>query len=106
MLPEKKKFITVFTPCFNEEDNVEKLIEAVSSVFKELPQYEYEHLFIDNHSTDNTVKILKRIAETRKRYQPKDPMFKACDKIYNEGDALLNKLLKCDDVDNEHDTIF
>ena len=66
MLPEKKKFITVFTPCFNEEDNVEKLIEAVSSVFKELPQYEYEHLFIDNHSTDNTVKILKRIAETDK----------------------------------------
>ena len=64
MLPEKKKFITVFTPCFNEEDNVEKLIEAVSNVFKELPQYEYEHLFIDNHSTDNTVKILKRIAET------------------------------------------
>lgn len=66
MLPEKKKFITVFTPCFNEEDNVEKLIEAVSNVFKELPQYEYEHLFIDNHSTDNTVKILKRIAETDK----------------------------------------
>ena len=66
MLPEKKKLITVFTPCFNEEDNVEKLVEAVSNVFKELPQYEYEHLFIDNHSTDNTVKILKRIAETDK----------------------------------------
>jgi len=66
MLPEKKKLISIFTPCYNEEDNVEKLITAVAEVFKALPQYDYEHVFIDNHSVDKTVAILRRIAETDK----------------------------------------
>jgi polyisoprenyl-phosphate glycosyltransferase len=30
------------------------------------PQYLYEHIFIDNHSTDSTVAILKRLAEQDK----------------------------------------
>ncbi len=66
MLPEKKKKISIFTPCYNEEGNVEKLILAVAEVFKGLPQYDYEHVFIDNHSADKTVSILRRIAETDK----------------------------------------
>jgi len=54
--------ITVLTPCFNEADNVELLYERVRSVFESLPDYGYEHLFIDNASTDETVTILRRIA--------------------------------------------
>ena len=41
---------------------MEKLVQAVADVFKALPQYDYEHLFIDNCSTDNTVNILRRLA--------------------------------------------
>ncbi len=66
MLPEKKKMISIFTPCYNEEDNVEKLIQAVADVFKGLPQYDYEHVFIDNSSKDKTVDILRSIAATNK----------------------------------------
>ncbi len=66
MLPEKKKMISIFTPCYNEEDNVEKLILAVADVFKGLPQYDYEHVFIDNSSKDKTVDILRKIAATNK----------------------------------------
>ncbi len=66
MLLETKKTISVFTPCYNEQDNVEKLIAEVAKVFTRLPQYNYEHVIIDNCSTDNTVAILKRIAETDK----------------------------------------
>lgn len=58
---ENKK-ITVFTPTFNEEGNVKELIAAVKSQFDNLPQYTYEHVFIDNASTDNTVAILRDIA--------------------------------------------
>ena len=61
-----KKKISVFTPCYNEEENVESLISAVAAVFEKLPQYDYEHVFIDNHSSDSTVKILRRIIETDK----------------------------------------
>ena len=57
------KLITVLTPCFNEQENVEPLYEAVRAVFATLPNYRYEHLFIDNASTDRTVEILRSLAE-------------------------------------------
>lgn len=63
---QKKKKISVLTACFNEEGNVSDLIEAVANVFKNLPEYAYEHIFIDNCSTDKTVPILKEIAATNK----------------------------------------
>jgi glycosyltransferase involved in cell wall biosynthesis len=56
------KLITVLTPCFNEQENVEPLYEAVRAVFATLPSYRYEHLFIDNASTDRTVDILRSLA--------------------------------------------
>ena len=61
-----KKHISIITPCYNEEGNVENLIKTVASVFEKLPQYTYEHVFIDNSSTDRTASILKRIAENDK----------------------------------------
>lgn len=57
-----KKRITIVTPCYNEEDNVYNLYSAVKEVFDNLTQYDYEHIFIDNASTDKTVAILKDIA--------------------------------------------
>jgi glycosyltransferase involved in cell wall biosynthesis len=56
------KRITVLTPCYNEEENVRPLYEAVKRVFAGLPQYTYEHLFIDNASKDGTVAVLRDIA--------------------------------------------
>ena len=56
------KLISIVTPCFNEEQNVENLYQQVKVLFDALPQYKYEHLFIDNSSTDKTVEILKKIA--------------------------------------------
>jgi len=57
------KLISVVTPCFNEEENVRELYEQAKAVFIDLPQYEYEHIFIDNASKDRTVSILKEIAK-------------------------------------------
>lgn len=66
MKPELKR-ISVVTGCFNEEENVKELYEQVKAVFINLPQYEYEHIFIDNASKDRTVAILKEIAHTDRR---------------------------------------
>ena len=57
-----KKHISVLTPCYNEKDNVGPLAKAVAKVFEKMPQYTYEHIFIDNDSSDNTVEILREIA--------------------------------------------
>ena len=59
----QQKKISVLTACYNEEGNVADLIEAVDKVFRDLPQYTYEHVFIDNCSSDKTVSVLKEIAE-------------------------------------------
>ena len=55
------KLLSVVTPCFNEEGNVLELYERVAKIMASVP-YEYEHIFIDNHSTDATVAILKGLA--------------------------------------------
>ena len=58
--------ITVLTPCYNEAENVRTLYERVRAVFAPLREYTYEHLFIDNASTDATVAILREIAAADK----------------------------------------
>lgn len=65
-MPEKKIKISIVTPCYNEEENVELLYKKVKSILNELKKYDYEHIFIDNASTDKTVDILKRIAASDK----------------------------------------
>lgn len=61
------KSISIVTPCYNEQDNVEVCAAAIKEVFKHLDGYQYEHIFIDNASTDNTVTILKRLASADAR---------------------------------------
>jgi len=56
------KTITVMTPCYNEEANVRELYERVRSAIAAAGDYRYEHIFIDNASTDNTLPELKAIA--------------------------------------------
>jgi polyisoprenyl-phosphate glycosyltransferase len=56
------RLISVMTPCFNEEGNVREMYEAVKAVFAALPQYGYEHIFIDNASKDRTAVILRELA--------------------------------------------
>lgn len=62
-----RKKISILTPCYNEEGNIAELISAVRNVFSKMPQYDYEHVLIDNCSTDKTVLILKDIASSDKK---------------------------------------
>ena len=56
------KTISVLIPCYNEEENVEPIARAVTEILeKELPQYDYELVFIDNDSQDDTRMILRRL---------------------------------------------
>jgi glycosyltransferase involved in cell wall biosynthesis len=57
-----QKTISIVTPCYNEEGNVLNVYNQVREVMVGIGKYEYEHIFIDNSSKDNTVAILKSIA--------------------------------------------
>ena len=55
------KKISIVTPCFNEEENIRELHDRIKKVM-ESAGYEYEHIYIDNASTDHTVEILRGLA--------------------------------------------
>jgi glycosyltransferase involved in cell wall biosynthesis len=55
-------FLSVITPCYNEDANVTELHARVRDAMAKIADCDYEHIFIDNASTDNTVALLKQIA--------------------------------------------
>ena len=60
-IPEKK-LISVVIPTYNEEDNVRPMTDAVVKIMtEELPEYDYELLYIDNHSKGRSRQILREI---------------------------------------------
>lgn len=62
------KKISVMIPCYNEEENVVPISDAVIDMFqKQLPQYDYEILFIDNCSQDRTRDLLRMLCENNKK---------------------------------------
>ena len=63
MTNDIKRMITILTPCFNEVDNVEELVDAIINIRKKFPDIKMKHLFIDNASTDGTVKKLRKISD-------------------------------------------
>ena len=66
-MSEKKK-ISIIVPCYNEEENVVPLSEAViATLEKDLPEYDYEILFIDNCSKDKTREKLILLCSKNKK---------------------------------------
>ena len=58
------KKISILIPCYNEEDNVLPMSEAITELFRtELSMYDYELVFIDNDSNDKTRSLLREICE-------------------------------------------
>ena len=73
------KKISILIPCYNEEENVVPISEAVVNILeKELPDYDYELLFIDNDSKDDTRPLLRNICA-------KNPKIKAIFNAKNFG---------------------
>lgn len=58
------KKVSILIPCFNEEENVEAISKEIAAIMSEqLSQYDYELVFIDNDSKDQTRPILRRICQ-------------------------------------------
>lgn len=73
-----KKTVTLFTPCYNEEKNIQPLYDRVCLVIDAIDTYNFEYVFIDNASTDGTLQIIKNIAK-------KDPRVKIISNVRNFG---------------------
>lgn len=92
-----KKKISIITPCFNEEEGIIECYEAIKKIFTyELSNYEYEHIFCDNCSSDNTVNLLKikGLSDKRIKIIVNSRNFGILKNTYNgvlhaQGDAIL-----------------
>ncbi|KGF62610.1 MULTISPECIES: glycosyltransferase family 2 protein [Pseudomonas] len=56
-----RKLISIVTPCYNEEANIDELYQRIVEVMSRL-DYDYEHIFIDNCSTDSSIVKLRALA--------------------------------------------
>jgi glycosyltransferase involved in cell wall biosynthesis len=73
------KKISILVPTYNEEGNVVPLSEAIIGQFRDnLPNYDYELLFIDNDSEDTTRAKIRELCRT-------DPKIKAIFNAKNYG---------------------
>lgn len=62
------KVVSIMIPTYNEEENARPIYEAVrDEILTNLPEYDYEILFIDNKSQDNTRQIIEEICREDKR---------------------------------------
>ena len=62
-----KKKVSIMIPCYNEEENIVGITDAVVKQMEALPQYDYEIVVIDNNSTDNTRPLLREICARNKK---------------------------------------
>lgn len=62
------KKITILVPCYNEQDSLLALKEALVAQMKQLPSYEWEVLFVNDGSKDNTISIIKETRKDDKRF--------------------------------------
>ncbi len=74
----ERTLLSIVTPCFNEEDNIDELYTRIKAAIVDLTKYEFELIFIDNHSEDTSVAKLKRLAAI-------DPMVKVIVNTRNFG---------------------
>lgn len=61
-----RKLISIVTPCYNEEANIDELYQRIVEVMSRL-DYDYEHVFIDNCSTDGSRAKLRGLAAQDRR---------------------------------------
>ncbi len=59
--------ISVIATCFNEQESLVEMYERVVQVFRELPKYDFELIFVDNASVDNSRAIYRKLAKTDRR---------------------------------------
>ncbi len=60
--------ISIIIPCYNEQDNIERLCGELRTMFSNNKEYLWKVILIDDGSTDGTLQCLRRAAEEDARF--------------------------------------
>ena len=63
----KKEKISIIVPCFNEEESIPLYYKEITKVAKKMDYVDFEFLFINDGSVDNTLNILRDLSKKDKR---------------------------------------
>ncbi len=66
-MKNKKELISVIISCFNEEESLPYFYEEINKVAKDMNDFNFEFLFINDGSKDKTLEVLKKYAKKDKR---------------------------------------
>ncbi len=98
-----RKKLSVMTPCYNEEGNIRNVYNAIKDVLSRT-SYDYEHIIIDNDSSDETQNVLREIASQDKNVkvifnfknfgQANSPYYAT---LLAEGDAVITYMADLQD---------
>ena len=67
MKKSPSKTISLIVPCFNEESNVESFHKEICRVFQQIENADFELMFVDDGSTDNTFSKIQALSKKDKR---------------------------------------
>ena len=59
----KKEKISVIVSCYNEQESIPYFYEEITKISKKMKDLDFEYLFVNDGSKDNTLKIVKELAE-------------------------------------------
>ena len=62
------KKITILLPAYNEAESFEELMNCMTTVIKDNPNYDWEFLMINDGSTDHTLQRMKELQQQDDRY--------------------------------------
>jgi polyisoprenyl-phosphate glycosyltransferase len=76
--------ISIIVPCYNEQDNIERLCHELRTMFSNNAQYRWKVILIDDGSTDGTLQCLRRAAAEDSRFG-----YVALSRNFGKENALL-----------------
>lgn len=58
----KRELISLIVPCYNEEEMIPLYITEIEKIMINMPEVDYEYVFVNDGSKDQTLKVLKEQA--------------------------------------------
>ena len=90
------KKIGIMIPCYNEQENIVQICNAVvKEITEELPQYDYEILIMDNCSTDNTRPLIREICKKNPKIHSLFTNGKTDIKLFVQSNRQVKKTSLC-----------
>ena len=81
------KKLSVIVPCYNEEAVLPAFYEAITKVAASCSAYDFELLFVNDGSRDNTQNIIEEVIKIC------SPLYMKCLRIYNEETSNTSRAI-------------